>query len=68
MRFEYRQEKLHALTQAREVTYTGAKGTNRTVFAIIGDDFTNDGRVIAWRESLLVNGRIVALNRSYLWE
>ena len=68
VRFEYRQEKLHAFTQAREITFPGAKGTNRTVFAIIGDDFTNDGRVIAWRESLLVNGQIVAMNRSYLWE
>ncbi len=68
VRFEYRQEKLHAFTQAREVTYPGAKGTNRTVFAIIGDDFANDGRVIAWRESLIVNGQIVAMNRSYLWE
>ena len=68
VRFEYRQEKLHAFTQAREITYPGAKGTVRTVFAIIGDDFTNDGRVIAWRESLIVNGQIVAMNRSYLWE
>lgn len=68
VRFEYRQEKLHAFTQAREVTYRNAHGTNRTVFTIIGDDFANDGRVIAWRESLIVDGRVVAMNRSYLWE
>ncbi len=68
VRFEYRQEKLHAFTQAREATYRDAKGTNRTVFAIVGDDFINDGRVIAWRESLIVNGQVVATNRSYLWE
>jgi outer membrane biogenesis lipoprotein LolB len=39
VRLEYRQEKLHAFVQAREVRY-----------------------------SLIVNGRIVALTRSYLWE
>lgn len=68
VRLEYRQEKLHAFTQAREVTYHQVHGTTRTVFAIIGDDFLNDGRVIAWRASLVVDGQIVALSRSYLWE
>ena len=68
VRFEYRQEKLHALAQAREVIYPDAHGTNKTLFAIVGDDFSNDGRVIAWRASLIVDGRIVATKRSYLWE
>jgi hypothetical protein len=68
VRLEYRQEKLHAFVQAREVHYLGMRGTHRTEFAIIGDDFLDDGRVIAWRVSLIVNGRIVATKRSYLWE
>lgn len=68
VRLEYRQEKLHAFVQAREVHYDRAQGAERTEFAIIGDDFFADGRVIAWRVSLIVDGRIVATNRSYLWE
>ncbi|MBA3961474.1 MAG: hypothetical protein H0X40_06190 [Chthoniobacterales bacterium] len=68
VRLEYRQEKTHAFTQAREVFQSQARGTNRTVFAIIGDDYANDGRVIAWRASLIVDGRVVAINKSYLWE
>ena len=68
VRFEYRQDKLHALTQAREVSYQQVHGTTRTVFTVIGDDFIDDGRVIAWRATLIVNGRIVAVNRSYLWK
>ena len=68
VRLEYRQEKLHALVQAREVTYPHARGHHQTEFAIIGDDFFDDGRVIAWRALLIVDGRIVALRRSYLWE
>lgn len=68
VRFEYRQEKLHAFVQAREVRYPHARGHHKTEFAIIGDDYSDDGRVIAWRASLIVDGRIVAVNRSYLWE
>jgi hypothetical protein len=68
VRLEYRQEKLHALVQAREVHYSHARGHHKTEFAIIGDDFFDDGRVIAWRASLIVDGRIAAVTRSYLWE
>ena len=68
VRLEYRQEKLHAFVQAREVRYPHARGHHKTEFAIIGDDYANDGRVTAWRASLIVNGHVVALTRSYLWE
>ncbi len=33
--------------------------------AIVAEE---DGRVIAWRALLIENGKIVAENRSYLWE
>ncbi len=68
VRLEYRQEKLHAFVQAREVSYPHARGHYKTEFAIIGDDFFDDGRVIAWRAALIVDGRIVATRQSYLWE
>jgi hypothetical protein len=68
VRLEYRQEKLRSFVQAREMTYSNAKGNHKTEFAVIGDDYLNDGRVISWRCLLIENGRIVAENRSYLWE
>ena len=68
VRLEYRQEKLRAFVQAREISYPNAKGNYKTAFAIIGDDYFNDGRVISWRCLLIENGHIVAENRSYLWE
>jgi hypothetical protein len=68
VRLEYRQENLHAFVQAREVSYPRARGHYKTEFAIIGDDFFDDGRVISWRAALIVDGRIVATRRSYLWE
>jgi hypothetical protein len=68
VRLEYRQEKLRSFVQAREVIYPNAKGTIKTEFAVIGDDYAQDGRVTAWRCLLVENGKIVAENRSYLWE
>ena len=68
VRLEYRQEKLHEHTQAQEITYRSVRGTHRTEFKVIGDDYFDDGRVIAWRCLLIANGRIVAENRSFLWE
>ncbi|MDQ3120848.1 MAG: hypothetical protein M3Q89_14990 [Verrucomicrobiota bacterium] len=67
VRLEYRQEKLRTFTQAREVSYRNARGSHRTSFAVIGDEFWNDGRVLSWRCLLLENGRIVAEERSFLW-
>jgi hypothetical protein len=68
VRLEYRQEKLHEHVQAQEISYRNVRGTHRTEFKIIGDDYFDDGRVIAWRCLLIENGRIVAENRSFMWE
>ena len=68
VRLEYRQEKLHQHVQAQEITYRSARGTHKTEFKVIGDDYFDDGRVIAWRCLLIASGRIVAENRSFLWE
>lgn len=68
VRLEYRQEKLRAFVQAREISYPNAKGNYKSEFNIIGEDYFQDGRVIAWRCLLIEDGHIVAENRSYLWE
>jgi hypothetical protein len=68
VRLEYRQEKLHEHVQAQEITYRNVHGTHKTEFKVIGDDYFDDGQVIAWRCLLISNGRIVAENRSFMWE
>ena len=68
VRLEYRQEKLHAHVQAQEVAYNDVHGNQRTEFKVIGDDYLDGGRVLAWRCLLINGGRIVAENRSFLWE
>ena len=68
VRLEYRQEKLHAHVQAQEISYPNARGSHRTEFKVVGDDYFDDGRVTAWRCLLIENGRIVAERHSYMWE
>src|SRR5881296_3474260 len=68
VRLEYRQEKLHEHVQAQEISYQNVQGTHKTEFKVIGDDYFDDGEVIAWRCLLISNGRIVAENRSFMWE
>jgi hypothetical protein len=68
VRLEYRQEKLHEHVQAQEITYRNVRGTHKTEFKVIGDDYFDDGRVIAWRCLLIANSQIVAETRSFMWE
>jgi hypothetical protein len=68
VRFEYRQELLRSFVQAREIRYPNGRGHHKTEFAIIGNDFLDDGRVTAWRCLLVENGSIVGEKRSYLWK
>lgn len=68
VRFEYKQEKLRAFVQAKEQGYQNARGTNRSEFRVVGDEYFDDGQVLAWRCLLIEHGRIVAEKRSFLWD
>jgi hypothetical protein len=67
VRLEYRQQNLGSYVQARELAYKGAKGSYKAEFQVVGDDYTEDGKITAWRAVIIENGRIVALNQSFLW-
>jgi hypothetical protein len=67
VRLEYRQEKLHAHVQAQEVVCGTVRGNQWTSFKVVGDDYFDNGRVVAWRCLLIENGVVVAENTSYLW-
>ena len=68
IRLEYRQQKLGAFVQAREVDYPAGAGSHITRFALNGDDYVEQGRVSAWRLVVVEDHRrIVALKQSYLW-
>ena len=67
VRLEYRQQNLGSYVQAKELFYPDAKGTIQSKFTVIGDEYTDDGRVTAWRLLLIENNRIVGLRQSFLW-
>jgi len=68
VRLEYRQQNLGPYVQAQEVAYNNVKGSVKTEFKVVGDDYQQDGRVVAWRALLIEKGRIVGLTQSYLWD
>lgn len=68
VRFEYRQAKTGNAVRAQEIAYEQAKGTVRTSFAVIGDNYAWDGPVTSWRCLLIERDRIVAFTQSYLWK
>ena len=67
IRLEYRQQNLGAYVQARELFYKGVKGSVQSDFSVIGDDYKQEGKITGWRALLIENGKIVALNQSFLW-
>lgn len=67
VRFEYRQQNLGSYVQAKEVDYKATKGSQKTSFQVVGDDYEEEGKVTAWRAVIIENGKVVALNQSFLW-
>jgi hypothetical protein len=67
LRFEYRQSNLKNLVQAREIDYPAARGSHESEFDVIGNDFSEDGRVTSWRALIIENHVIVALLQSRAW-
>jgi hypothetical protein len=67
VRLEYRQANLGPFVMAREKSYSNVKGSIKTQFTIIGDDYLENGPVTGWRALLIVDGKVVALTQSYIW-
>jgi hypothetical protein len=67
VRLEYRQQNLGSHVQAKEMFYPAAKGTIESKFTVIGDEYSEDGKITAYRLLLIQNNRIVGLRQSFLW-
>lgn len=68
VRLEYRQGGMGNYVMAQELYYPDAKGSYQSKFTVIGDEYLEFGRVTAWRALLIVDGSIVALTQSFIWE
>ena len=67
VRLEYVQQHLGPEIQRKDQRVTGAFGRQVNRFQVLGDDYLQYGRVLAWRALLFENGRVVSERRSYLW-
>jgi hypothetical protein len=65
VRFEYQQNALGSKTRALECFYPNALGSYESKFRVVGEDYLKFGRVVSWRALLIVEGKIVALRRSF---
>jgi hypothetical protein len=68
LRLEYRQANLKNYVQARERYYPAARGDYTSDFAVVGDDYSEDGPITSWRAILIENSVIVALLQSRTWQ
>ena len=68
LRLEYRQTNLKNYVQARERYYPAARGNYTSEFAIVGDDYSQDGPITSWRAVLIEKNVIVALLQSRIWQ
>ena len=66
--FEYRQENTGAEVHALRVPIENVRRKNVTHIEIIGEPYTLNGKVTAWRATIERNGSAAASKQSYLWE
>ena len=64
--FQYQQGKSGSRVRRMEREISGTHGKEE--FAVIGDDYFGNGRVLTWKMSLISGGETVATEQSYLWE
>ena len=53
-------------TMRRDLPRSSTEGKEE--FAVIGNDYFDNGRVLTWKMDLVVGGQTIASKQSYLWE
>ncbi len=48
--------------------FPAAIGSGKVEFAIIGDDYFKNGKVLAWKATLQRGKNVIATRQSYLWQ
>jgi len=66
--FEYQQGSSGSRVLRQEREFDAERQQGKAEFRVIGDDYFDGGRVLAWRCSLYRGERLVATRRSYLWQ
>lgn len=65
--FEYQQGATASLVKRSSQSFSADQSTGKAEFSIIGDNYFNKGKVIAWKVSLKRAGKVLNTRQSYLW-
>lgn len=68
IRFQFLQGKSGSRVKNMERKIASGTSSGKVDFAVIGDDYFDNGRVLAWKCSLISDGEVIATEQSYLWE
>lgn len=66
--FEYQQGATASKIKTIRREFPAELAHGHTEIAIIGDDYFDNGRVLAWRTTLRRGNETIATRRSYLWQ
>lgn len=66
--FDYQQAATGSRVKRETRGFDPQSSSGQTEFKFIGEEFRDNGRVLAWRVALMRGGRELASKQSYLWE
>lgn len=66
--FEYRQASTGPQVLSRSVEFPAGAKSGHCEFAVIGKDYAEHGRVLAWQVTVWRGERPVAQRRSFMWQ
>lgn len=66
--FQYQQGATASLIKRMTQTFPASDASGRAEFAVIGEDYFKNGRVLAWKATLTRGGQVIATRQSYLWQ
>lgn len=66
--FQYQQGATASRVKRMTKTFPSSASSGTAEFAVIGDDYFKNGRVLAWKATVTRGGRELASRRSYLWQ
>jgi len=66
--FEFQQGATASLVKHRVKRFPASQTAGTVEFAVIGEDYLKNGRVLAWKATLSRGGRVIASKKSHLWQ
>ena len=66
--FEYRQGGTASQIKRFTKQFPASAASGTADFSVGGDNYVDNGKVLAWRATVLRDGKEIAVRRSYLWD